>query len=96
VIRIKLCNTINCTLLWLFPYATRKIISFVRQAGPLLTKAIEEDNYEELIDPKLEANYDAYDMARLIACAAAAVRQTARSRPRMTHVSLPRQRSHVT
>jgi hypothetical protein len=52
----------------------------------LLTKAAEEENYEELIDPKLETNYDAYDMARLIACAAAAVRQTARSRPRMTQV----------
>jgi hypothetical protein len=65
-----------------------KLISLVHQAWPLLTKAIEEDSYEELIDPRLEANYDAYDMARLIACAAAAVRQTARSRPRMTHVSL--------
>ncbi|KAK3165454.1 hypothetical protein QOZ80_1AG0033370 [Eleusine coracana subsp. coracana] len=60
--------------------------TLVSWARPLLTKAIEEDNYEELIDPTLEANYDAYDMARLIACAAAAVRQTARSRPRMTHI----------
>jgi hypothetical protein len=47
---------------------------------------VEEENYDELIDPRLETNYDAYDMARLIACAAAAVRQTARSRPRMTQV----------
>uniref|UniRef100_A0A453FIF2 non-specific serine/threonine protein kinase n=1 Tax=Aegilops tauschii subsp. strangulata TaxID=200361 RepID=A0A453FIF2_AEGTS len=52
-------------------------------AKPLLTKALEEENYEELIDPELGTNYDAYDMARLVACAAAAVRQTARSRPRM-------------
>lgn len=55
----------------------------------MLVKAIEEDNYEELIDPTLESNYDVYDMKRLIACAAAAVRQTARSRPRMTHVIKP-------
>ncbi|TVU35097.1 hypothetical protein EJB05_16966, partial [Eragrostis curvula] len=60
--------------------------TLVSWARPLLTRAIEEDNYEELIDPSLETNYDAYDMARLIACAAAAVRQTARSRPRMTHI----------
>jgi hypothetical protein len=48
---------------------------------------VEEENYDELIDPRLETNYDAYDMARLIACAAAAVRQTARSRPRMSQVN---------
>ncbi|KAK1667085.1 hypothetical protein QYE76_055244 [Lolium multiflorum] len=60
--------------------------TLVSWAKPLLTKAAEEENYEELIDPKLETNYDAYDMARLIACAAAAVRQTARSRPRMTQI----------
>nr|XP_051226032.1 proline-rich receptor-like protein kinase PERK1 isoform X2 [Lolium perenne] len=60
--------------------------TLVSWAKPLLTKAAEEENYEELIDPRLETNYDAYDMARLIACAAAAVRQTARSRPRMTQI----------
>ena len=59
----------------------------VQQARPLLTRAVEQENYDELIDPRLETNYDAYDMARLIACAAAAVRQTARSRPRMTQVN---------
>jgi len=33
------------------------------------------------------ADYDAGDMQRLIACAAAAVRHTARSRPRMSQVT---------
>lgn len=60
--------------------------TLVSWARPLLTKAVEEENYEELIDPKLETNYDAYDMTRLVACAAAAVRQTAKSRPRMTQI----------
>ncbi|CAO1944949.1 unnamed protein product [Urochloa humidicola] len=60
--------------------------TLVSWARPLLTRAVEEENYDELIDPRLETNYDAYDMARLIACAAAAVRQTARSRPRMTQI----------
>nr|CAB3478307.1 unnamed protein product [Digitaria exilis] len=60
--------------------------TLVSWARPLLTRAVEEENYDELIDPRLETNYDAYDMARLIACAAAAVRQTARSRPRMSQV----------
>uniref|UniRef100_A0A0D9V5P0 non-specific serine/threonine protein kinase n=1 Tax=Leersia perrieri TaxID=77586 RepID=A0A0D9V5P0_9ORYZ len=60
--------------------------TLVSWARPLLARAMEEENFEELIDPKLENNYDAYDMARLIACAAAAVRQTARSRPRMSQI----------
>uniref|UniRef100_A0ACD5VUW4 Uncharacterized protein n=1 Tax=Avena sativa TaxID=4498 RepID=A0ACD5VUW4_AVESA len=60
--------------------------TLVSWAKPLLTKAVEEENYEELIDPKLQANYDAYEMVRLVACAAAAVRQTARSRPRMAQI----------
>ena len=59
------------------------------QARPLLTKALEEDTFDELIDPKLAANYDAVDIQRLIACAAAAVRHTARSRPRMSQVNEP-------
>jgi len=61
----------------------------------LLTRAVEEENYDELIDPRLESNYDAYDMARLVACAAAAVRQTARSRPRMSQVRLLSRASHT-
>ncbi|KAF8766325.1 hypothetical protein HU200_007842 [Digitaria exilis] len=60
--------------------------TLVSWARPLLTRAVEEENIDELIDPRLETNYDAYDMARLIACAAAAVRQTARSRPRMSQI----------
>lgn len=59
---------------------------FEMQARPLLSRALEEDNYDGLIDPRLETNYDPYDMARLVACAAAAVRQTARHRPRMSQV----------
>jgi hypothetical protein len=64
-----------------------------QQARPLLTRAVEEDNYDDLIDPRLETDYDAHDMARLVACAAAAVRQTARCRPRMSQVRLPAPRT---
>ncbi|CAM0882699.1 unnamed protein product [Alopecurus aequalis] len=60
--------------------------TLVAWAKPLLAKAVEEDNYEELIDPRLGTNYDGYDMARLVACAAAAVRHTAKSRPRMAQI----------
>ncbi|KAL5221819.1 hypothetical protein ABZP36_026532 [Zizania latifolia] len=60
--------------------------TLVSWAKPLLARAMEEEIYEELIDPKLGSNYDAHDMRRLIACAAAAVRHTARSRPRMSQI----------
>ncbi|WVZ99255.1 hypothetical protein U9M48_044583 [Paspalum notatum var. saurae] len=54
---------------------------------PRLMRALEDDVVDELVDPNLGANYDAVDMQRLIACAAAAVRHTARSRPRMSQVT---------
>ena len=46
------------------------------------------------------ADYDAGDMQRLIACAAAAVRHTARSRPRMSqvtghHCKLAQKKRHI-
>ncbi|AQL00465.1 uncharacterized protein LOC100279767 [Zea mays] len=61
-------------------------VALVSWARPLLTRAVEEENYDDLIDPRLETDYDAHDMARLVACAAAAVRQTARCRPRMSQI----------
>ncbi|XP_044950899.1 proline-rich receptor-like protein kinase PERK1 [Hordeum vulgare subsp. vulgare] len=60
--------------------------TLVSWARPLLTKALEGQLSDELIDARLEANYDAHGMRRLIACAAAAARHTARSRPRMSQI----------
>ncbi|KAF0925208.1 hypothetical protein E2562_015620 [Oryza meyeriana var. granulata] len=65
------------------PYNDETLVSWAR---PLLTKALEEHVFDELVDPKLDTNYDAHDMHRLITCAAAAVRHTARSRPRMSQI----------
>ena len=57
------------------------------QSRPRLTRALEEDDLDGLTDPSLGTDYDGVDMRRLIACAAAAVRTTARSRPRMSQVT---------
>ncbi|KAB8100186.1 hypothetical protein EE612_030629, partial [Oryza sativa] len=65
------------------PFNDETLVSWAR---PQLTKALEQHVYDDLIDPKLDALYDAHDMHRLISCAAAAVRHTARSRPRMTQI----------
>ncbi|MCD9560135.1 Proline-rich receptor-like protein kinase perk4 [Datura stramonium] len=42
-------------------------------ARPFLTKALEENNYDELVDPRLEGNYDPDELRRMIACAAASI-----------------------
>ncbi|KAG6589916.1 Proline-rich receptor-like protein kinase PERK1, partial [Cucurbita argyrosperma subsp. sororia] len=55
-------------------------------ARPLLLRAAEDGNYDGLVDPKLRDNYDHNEMGRMIACAAACVRHSARRRPRMSQV----------
>lgn len=60
--------------------------SLVDWARPLLTKALEDNNFDSLVDPRLENNYSHEEMARMVACAAACVRHSARRRPRMSQV----------
>lgn len=57
------------------------------QARPVMSKALEDGNYAELVDPRLEQNYLPHEMARMIACAAASIRHSARRRPRMSQVN---------
>lgn len=57
------------------------------QARPLLATAIQDGNYDELVDKRLEGNYNSDEMARMVSCAAASVRHSARRRPRMSQVS---------
>jgi hypothetical protein len=59
------------------------------QARPLLTRALEDGNYEHLVDPRLQKNYKENEMARMIAVAAACVRHSAKRRPRMSQVKFP-------
>ncbi|PQM39329.1 proline-rich receptor-like protein kinase PERK1 [Prunus yedoensis var. nudiflora] len=60
--------------------------SLVDWARPVLTRALEERNFDGLVDPKLQNSYDPNEMARMVACAAACVRHSARRRPRMSQV----------
>ncbi|XP_050128636.1 proline-rich receptor-like protein kinase PERK1 [Malus sylvestris] len=60
--------------------------SLVDWARPVLNRALEERNFDELVDPKLQNSYDPNEMARMVACAAACVRHSARRRPRMSQV----------
>ncbi|ONH98141.1 hypothetical protein PRUPE_7G232200 [Prunus persica] len=60
--------------------------SLVDWARPVLTRALEERNFDGLVDPKLQNSFDPNEMARMVACAAACVRHSARRRPRMSQV----------
>ncbi|RVW96382.1 Proline-rich receptor-like protein kinase PERK1 [Vitis vinifera] len=60
--------------------------SLVDWARPLLTRALEDGNFDTLVDPRLQKDYNHHEMARMVACAAACVRHSARRRPRMSQV----------
>ncbi|WVZ64646.1 hypothetical protein U9M48_014140 [Paspalum notatum var. saurae] len=59
--------------------------TLVGWARPLLTRALELGDYDELVDPLL-SGYDVDQMSRLFRCAAAAVSTSARRRPRMSQI----------
>lgn len=51
-----------------------------------MARALEDGNYDELVDSRLENNYNPQEMARMVACAAATIRHSARRRPKMSQV----------
>ncbi|XP_027175882.1 LOW QUALITY PROTEIN: proline-rich receptor-like protein kinase PERK1 [Coffea eugenioides] len=61
--------------------------SLVDWARPLLTRALDDENFDQLTDARLRNDdYNKNEMARVAACAAACVRHSARRRPRMSQV----------
>ncbi|CAL0318950.1 unnamed protein product [Lupinus luteus] len=56
------------------------------KARPVCVKVIESGNFEELVDPRLEGNYNTQEIAHMVACASACVRHSAKRRPRMSQV----------
>ncbi|KAK7349185.1 hypothetical protein VNO77_06350 [Canavalia gladiata] len=60
--------------------------SMVEWARPLLSQASENGNFNGLLDPRLQTNYNLDEMIRMAACAAICVRHSARLRPRMSEV----------
>lgn len=60
--------------------------SLVDWARPLLSRALEDGNFDALVDPRLQNSYDHNEMACMAACAAACVRHSARRRPRMSQI----------
>ncbi|KAL4638303.1 hypothetical protein ACB092_03G137100 [Castanea dentata] len=60
--------------------------SLVEWARPLLTSALDNEEFIDLADPRLEMNYVESEMFRMIEVAAACVRHSAAKRPRMGQV----------
>ncbi|KAH7867596.1 hypothetical protein Vadar_011671 [Vaccinium darrowii] len=60
--------------------------SLVDWARPLLTRALEDGNYDSLVDARLQRNYNVNEMARMVACAAASTHHSSRRRPRMSQI----------
>ncbi|PWZ08622.1 hypothetical protein Zm00014a_008754 [Zea mays] len=56
------------------------------QARPLLTQALETGDAGELVDARLNKNYNEVEMFRMIEAAAACIRHSASRRPRMSQV----------
>lgn len=57
-----------------------------KQARPLCLRALEDKNFDELADPRLEKSYDPHEMASMVASAAASIHHSARRRPKMSQV----------
>ncbi|PKA48504.1 Proline-rich receptor-like protein kinase PERK4 [Apostasia shenzhenica] len=60
--------------------------SLVDWGRPVLSQALADGNYDDVADARLDGNYDPMEMARMIACAAASVRHSARRRPKMSQI----------
>ncbi|XP_042500181.1 proline-rich receptor-like protein kinase PERK13 isoform X2 [Macadamia integrifolia] len=60
--------------------------SLVEWARPLLNRALDSGDFEEIVDPRLEKRYVESEMFRMIETAAACVRHSAQKRPRMVQV----------
>lgn len=58
------------------------------QARPLLTEALDKEEFGDLVDSRLEDNFIPSEMFRMIEAAAACVRHLASKRPKMSQVSL--------
>ncbi|MBA0815560.1 hypothetical protein Gohar_000323, partial [Gossypium harknessii] len=60
--------------------------SLVDWARPLCERAMENGNFGELVDRRLENNFAHHEMVSMVACASASIRHSARRRPKMRQI----------
>ncbi|KAL8242684.1 hypothetical protein R6Q59_012986 [Mikania micrantha] len=61
--------------------------NIVDWARPLLIQVLEDENFDTLVDARLQNKYDHTEMSRMVACAAVCVRHLARRRPSMNQIA---------
>ena len=59
------------------------------QAKPMLQEALKGKKFDDLIDKRLEKNFDPKEMDRMVFCAAKCVCLPYEKRPGMSQVTLP-------
>ncbi|XP_039130964.1 putative proline-rich receptor-like protein kinase PERK6 [Dioscorea cayenensis subsp. rotundata] len=59
------------------------LVDWARQ---VMSQALVDGNYDELVDPRLDDDYNPMELARMVACAAACVRHSAKRRPKMSQI----------
>nr|CAD1843355.1 unnamed protein product [Ananas comosus var. bracteatus] len=69
-------------------YCTRNNSFDAKARLPLAEALLDDGNYDALVDPRLENNYDRGEMRRMVACASACVRWSPQYRPPMTQVNI--------
>ncbi|KAJ0100003.1 hypothetical protein Patl1_21521 [Pistacia atlantica] len=67
-------------------HVSTRVMGTFGWARPLLAEALEREDFEELVDSRLEKNYVASEMFRMIEAAAACVRHSGGKRPKMSQV----------
>ncbi|CAN6842667.1 unnamed protein product [Brassica oleracea] len=55
-------------------------------AKPLIVQSLKDGNFDGLVDPRLADSLDANEMMRMVSCAAASVRTSAKHRPKMSQI----------
>ncbi|KAL1810080.1 hypothetical protein ACET3Z_027070 [Daucus carota] len=60
--------------------------SLVDWARPLMSRALESGDYGELVDPRLDGNYDPQELAHMVSAAYSSIRHSARMRPKMSQI----------
>ena len=53
-----------------------------------MSRALESGDYGELVDPRLDGNYDPQELAHMVSAAYSSIRHSARMRPKMSQVQL--------
>ncbi|KAL0702789.1 hypothetical protein Bca4012_058911 [Brassica carinata] len=69
-----------------YTHVSTRVMGTFGLARPIMARALEDGNFNELADARLEGNYNPHEMARMVTCAAASIRHSGRKRPKMSQI----------